>query len=350
MKPQDSQKISVIGTGFQGSRIVPDAYASVAHGLFDKERMGHDQLRLRNGHGAKDVGLSPAEVAQASAGKSPDDAHRQVIGHLFERAGNVISLRKAGDGVTIVAHDETEDLTGPIRALAARHPGQRIALINSCEADHAAHGCSTTTGSTRTFPVTAVAHCQENSPFAQENGPRRQDVFVVAAINALCLAPLSHPGNPSLGDVVESLGEDGPCWQFAFASRHLAQGRSKRFWGSLGKSLGGAYTPAKGDLNDLLAQAGVCTELAHEPSALSTDNPIDFDLPRFVVYHAPFPPGENFLEFVERQTVNLGRAFPNARPIFCSGNGVPLLDAPKGSERHVQVSILAPLHSPGPRS
>ncbi len=65
-----------------------------------------------------------------------------------------------------------------------------------------------------------------------------------------------------------------------------------------------------------------------------------------MVYIAPFPDGEKFLEFVERQTVSLARAFPNARPVFCSGNGVPLLDAPKGSERFVQVSVLAPLHSP----
>lgn len=59
---------------------------------------------------------------------------------------------------------------------------------------------------------------------------------------------------------------------------------------------------------------------------------------------------ELLLEFVERQTVNLVRDFPNAHPIFSSGNGVPLLDAPKGSERFVQVSVLAPLHSPRTKS
>lgn len=168
---KDSQKISLIGIGYQGSRIAPDAHASVAHALHDKERKGHEQLKLRNGHGAKDVSLSPAEVAQATAGKSPDEANRHVIEHMFDRAGNVISLRKAGDGVTIVADDEAEAIAGPLRSLAARHPGQRIASICSCGPDHAANGCAITSDSLRTLPVTAVVHCQENSPFAQVNSP-----------------------------------------------------------------------------------------------------------------------------------------------------------------------------------
>lgn len=344
MKRPDSQKVSVIGIGRQGSGFVPGAFANGVHGLFDKERNRHEQLKLRNGHGAKDVSPSLAEIAQASAGKSPDAAYGQIVDHLFDRAGNNIALAKAGDGVTLVAHDEAAVVAGPIRSLAARHPGQRIASVSPCGPDHASNGCPVSVGAS--VPLTAIAHYQGDSPFALDNSPRRQEAFVVNTHDALCLAPQSYPGNPSLGDVLEALGEQGPCFHYGFASVHLAPGRSKRVWGALGKSLGGSYTPATGDLNDLLAQAAVCTELAHRPSALSTDNPIDFDLPRFVVYVAPFPDGEKFLEFVERQTVSLARAFPNARPAFCSGNGVALLDAPKGSERFVQVSVLAPLHSP----
>lgn len=348
MKRPDSQKISVIGIGRQGSGFVPGAFANAIHGLFDKERKGHEQLKLGNGHGAKDVTPSLAEIAQASAGKSPDDAYRQIVEHLFDRAGNNIALAKAGDGVTLVAHDEAAVVAGPIRSMAARHPGQRIASVSPCGPDHESNGCPVSVGTP--VPLTAVAHYQDNSPFALDNSPRRQEAFAVNSHDALCLAPHFYPGNPSLGDVIEVLGELGPCFQYGFASLHLAPGRSKRFWGSLGKSLGGSYTPATGDLNDLLAQAAVCTELAHRPSALSTDNPIDFGLPRFVVYIAPFPQGEKFLEFIERQTVSLARAFPNARPVFCSGNGVPLLDAPKGSERFCQVTVVAPLRSPGSRS
>lgn len=341
----ESPKVSVIGIGRCGSGVVPDAYADVALGLFDKERTRHEQLKLRNGHGSRDVSPSLAGIAQASAGKSPDDAYKQIVADMIDRAGNAIALSKSGDGISLVVHDDLEAVRGPLRSLAARHPGQRIASVTPCGPSHAANGCALTDVTVGPTPLTAVAHYRESSPFALVNSPRRQEAFLVNTLNALCTAPQSYPGNPSLGDVLEALGAAG-CVQFGFASLHLAQGRSKRVWGSLGKSLGGSYTPATGDLNDLLAQSAVCTELAHQPSALSTDDPLDCELPSFVVYIAPFPRGEKFLEFVERQTVNLARAFPNARPIFCSGNGVPLLDAPKGSERFVQVSVLAPLRGP----
>ena len=64
--------------------------------------------------------MSPslAEIAQASAGKSPDAAYGQVVDHLFDRAGNNIALAKAGDGVTLVAHAEDAVVAGPIRSLA----------------------------------------------------------------------------------------------------------------------------------------------------------------------------------------------------------------------------------------
>lgn len=337
---------SVIGEGRLGSGFVPRAYADTVHGHYDPERGGHAELRLANGHGARDVSPSAAQEAAASAGKDPDAARRQVITDLFVRVRNGIVLAHAQDGLTVVAHDDTLHIKPALVALHQQLPRQRLLSLHASPAgDHAIDGCEMLGFAPDPFPLTAIGHYGQRSPFALVNSPSRQELFVVATHNALCNAPRSHAANPSAGDVVEGLGELGPCFQFGFSSQPLALAQRRRIFGPLGRLAGGPFTPGVGNLDDALKAAARATIQAHQPAAFTTAEPFDATTPHFVLYLCPFAPGgETFAEFVERQSVWLGAHFPSADGVFVSANGVAPLDGE--GERFLQVSVLAPMAGP----
>jgi hypothetical protein len=340
--------ITVIGEGRTGSGFVPSAFADAAHGLYDAERAGHEQLRLRNGHGAHDVSPTPAQVVGGSTGKDPRAAHQQVVHDLFVRAQSGIVRSHAHDGITIVAHEDADLVAAPLLHLAHQLPQQR--LVSLCafpeagrDGTHATNGC--TIAAIASATLTAVGHYGPRSPFAATNSPTRQEAFVVATHNAIANAPRSHPGNPTAGDLYERLGSLGPCFQFGFASLPLALIRPRRFWGAMRRVGRGPFTPAYGSLDNALKVAAAAALRAHAAESLTTNEAFDATTPHFVVVIVPFSPrGAVFREFVERQSVWLAAHYPAATGVFVSGNGTPPLDGE--GERFLQVSILAPLESP----
>lgn len=342
--------VSVIGVGRTGSGFAPLAYADSAHGLYDAERAGHEQLRLRNGHGARDVSPSPAQEAAASAGKEPQAAYQQVVTDLVARAHNAIVLGRAQDGITMIAHDSADPVRGPLLTFHQQLPQQRIVSLcpfpeDGTPADHASAGCMMRPLASGSACITAIGHYGPRSPFASRNSPQRQERFVVATHDAICNAPRSHPANPSAGDLYERLGALGPCFQFGFCSLPLAIIRPKRFWASLKRVGGGPYPPAYGSLDNVLKVAAGATRLAYQPDAFTTADPFDPSRTHYVLYLLPFSGGGPvFRQFAERQSVWLASQYPAAEGVFVSGNGVPPLDGE--GERFLQVSVLAPLAGP----
>src|SRR5262249_24585870 len=156
-----------------------------------------------NARGARNVSATPADIAQSSAGKSPDAAERQIVSGIVDRVGDAVALRKSPNGVLFVAHEALDPVKALLRSFKARHPGQSICSLTLCSPDHAARGCLAAEPDKGAKPFSAVGHCRDSSPFAKVNSPRRQNASNVAAHNGLCTARRAYAGNPSPRDVVE---------------------------------------------------------------------------------------------------------------------------------------------------
>ncbi len=342
MSKHGAPKVGALGYGRMGSGFVPGAWADSVYGNFDPDRLGHQELKLGNGHGATDVSPSQAQSLADSIGKPPEEARPKVFGGMTERAGHVLSLKGAGEGVVAVASDSTDILVGPLDALKHDHPAVDVVVL--C-APPQAEGAGTNHAGCLTAKlrrsVTAVGHYSAASPFAQKNSPFRQDQHVILAHNALAQATRSYPTNPAITTVHENIGRWGPCFQFGFASLPLALGEKRRVWEWLRKPTGGQFTAADGNLDDALSKAARATELACNASAFTTTAAFDPARKHYVVYVVPFHPrAERFREFAERQSVWLAN-HSNSEGVYVSGNGLPLLGA--NGERFLEVVILAPI-------
>lgn len=331
-----SKKTNVFGVGRRGSEFVPGAYANGVHGLYDPERQGNEQLKLKNGHGAGDVSPTRLQMVRDAAGKSPAEAAIQTIAGMFNRASES-ATRQAHGGVTVVAFEGAEPLLTIVRGFGQRHRSQCVVGVCDPGEDHPA-SCPARTASDS--PFTALLHYREDSPFARTNSPQRQTAFALNLHNGLCLATACYKHNPAPGEVFDDLGAWGPCSRFGFASVPLSAAGSA-LWTTARRIVGGRYTRASASLNDLLAQSERATILAHQPESQSTNEPIDLERPRYVAYITPVGNGPTFKEYAERQSVWLKQTFPNASPIYISGNGVPMLN--DRGERHIQVSVLSPM-------
>ncbi len=330
-----SKKTNVFGFGRRGSEFVPGAWTNGVCGLYDPERHGNEQLKLHNGHGARDVSPTRLQMVRAAAGKSPAEAAIQTIAGMFNRASELVT-RQAHGGVTVVAFDGGELLLPVVLGFRQRHRSQ--CLVGLCDPgeDHPA-SCPARIAGDR--PFTTLFHYREDSPFARTNSPQRQTAFALNLHNGLCLATACSKHNPAPGEVFDDLGAWGPCCQFGFASVPLSTAGSA-LWTTARRIVGGRYTRASAGLNDLLAQSERATILAHQPESQSTNDGIGLERPRYVAYIAPVETGPTFKEYAERQSVWLKQTFPNASPIYVSGNGVPMLN--DRGERFIQVSVLSP--------
>lgn len=339
----EPRKISVLGIGATGSEYIPQMYFDGVGGLFDHERAGQERLRLTNGRHARDVSPTRAQVRQAATGKSSAEAQEQNIRNLFERAGNAEIFKKVPAGELIVACDDPRQVMGSARAYARRHKLQRLLALTPGDGSHS-RACPVLAASGKDNPFSAAWHVDASSPFAETQSRRRQAAFVVNAVNALSMAPASYPHNPTLGEVIEGLGEEGPCFHAGFASAAVTSNGSA-FWAGAKRLVAGRYTRANAPLNDALAQAARATEAALERGTQTTFEPISPDRVTYVLYIVPIETkGETFDEFVERTSVWLTRNVPTAKAIFVSGPGVRSID--DEGERFLQVMALSTMGKP----
>lgn len=339
----EPRKISILGIGATGSECIPRMYFNGVGGLFDNERAGQEPLKLTNGQNARDVSPTRLQVRQGGIGKSMAEAEQQNIQNLFDRAANAEIFKRVPAGELIVACDNPRQVVGPARAYAKRHRLQRLLTITAAGLAHA-RMCPVLDASGRDNPFSAAWHVSPDSPFAETQSRRRQAAFVVNAMNGLALAPDSYPHNPTLGEVMEKLGEQRPCFQASFGSATLAT-EGSALWAGARRLVGGRYTRADAPLNDALAQAARATEMALVAGSQTTAEEVAVERVTYVLYIVPIEKkGEIFTEFIERTSVWLTQNVPTAKPIFVSGPGIRLID--DEGERFLQATVFAAMMKP----
>lgn len=360
--------INLLGAGTSSWALLPRYRAScdrlgatpalLTQGFAEFNRMTFRRRSNFGRSGVIDVTPDPEEIHQAIGNANSDDIaelNRELWeGVMYRMVDKVLEAHhRTGltDGVTLWVQGKNTGHGRPaetgLRSLKTRKPKQFI-VVHSMLPDNAdkrirlqeAHDLSIQLKDEGIVDTTFLT--DNLSPFVRRHTLDVQDEFIAAAFAGLIGAQLHFPRNPSLAEVGRSLGEYGAYVGLAFRSRNLAVSREVGWWIPLRRTFGGPKR-GRGALEDVLVAAQLATkEVISESECRAIDEAVDTDKPFVLQYIVPLNRKDRqWVTFSNRIRTWLLSAFPNAIPVFVSGNGTP--DPRHSGDYWLQVSALYPM-------
>lgn len=304
--------------------------SSVRDGVIDLTPTGRE--------GGNTVDLDPDSQTHAQGHALADNA----IQALFAAALSFGQIIWCGalDAFMQLAEDLLEEIT-------ARQPGQTILAVSMIPTPdrytaRLQAGLQSYVNLHAAGIVSATLLPDERSPLARAISPEAQQDFISTLLASMIRAPRDWEQNPSITDVGRAMGREAETGLvgLSLASECVAPGKQLSVYSGIRRLARRLPARGKGDLGDIIRQGMKATQRAlTDPACRAIDETIETDRPFYVVYTTPLHSTDSrSVEFIRATSKWLATTYPNAVPIYASGQGTP--DPRVPGSYWIQASVL----------
>jgi hypothetical protein len=234
-----------------------------------------------------------------------------------------------------------------LEEIAVRQPGQTILGVTSIltpdrHTERLQVGLESYLALHEAGIVTATLCTDERSRLARGISPEAQQEFVSTLLASMIRSPRDWERNHSMTDVARAMGREAETGLvgIAVASESIAAGKQVRVYGAIRRLVRRLPARGKGDLEDIIRRGDRAVRRAiTDPACGAIDEQIDTNRPFYVVFTVPLHATDSrWVSFIKATSASLAQDFPNAVPIYASGQGTP--DPRVPGSYWIQASVL----------
>ncbi|GAC1524145.1 MAG: hypothetical protein NVS2B16_32580 [Chloroflexota bacterium] len=308
------------------------------------------RLRTAAGHD-KVIDLTPTDQDGGNTVDRDPDSQTHAQGHAL--ADNAIqtlfnAALSYGQIIWFGALDALMQLTEDLlEEITARQSGQTILAVSMIPSPdrytaRLQAGLQSYVNLHAAGIVSATLLPDERSPLARAISPEAQQDFLSTLVASLIRAPRDWEQNPSITDVARAMGREAETGLvgLSMASECVAPGKQLSVYSGIRRLIRRLPARGKGDLGDIIRQGiKAATRALTEPACRAIDETIETDRPFYVVLTTPLHSTDSrWVEFVRATSKWLASTYPNAVPIYASGQGTP--DPRTPGSYWIQASVL----------
>lgn len=288
--------------------------------------------------GGNTVDLDPDSQTHAQAHALANNA----IQALFAAAVSFGQIIWCGalDAFMQLAEDLLEEIT-------ARQPGQTILAVSMIPTPdrytaRLQAGLQSYVNLHAAGIVSATLLPDERSPLARAISPEAQQDFISTLLASMIRAPRDWEQNPSITDVGRAMGREAETGLvgLSLASECVAPGKQLSVYSGIRRLARRLPARGKGDLRDIIRQGmKAALRAITDPACRAIDETIETDRPFYVVYTTPLHSTDSrWVGFIRATSTWLATTYPDAVPIYASGQGTP--DPRVPGSYWIQASVL----------